>query len=246
MLSRSRLTAFASAVSTIALLAAAHPARAHDILLLAGVDVGTRNNIYGYGGVITPIPWLGNRGSLGEDGFLFRLWGFGQNFKYSRETLRSVEATGGGVEVGLGYQIVRPGWRVSGYASYAFRSLDLSPDDARSDIRRRHGVRLQLEGQVDLFSSLGIEAIGSYVVNWNNYWTRVRPYYRVSGDLRVGPEFTFLGGSEFDRQRFGGHVAGLALGPANFSFAAGGDRDSRKDVWSAYFNVGASFLFQTP
>ena len=243
---RDRATSLAALlIGAAASVAIVPPARAHDFLLLTGVDVTTRNNLYGYGGLITPIPWLGNTGSLAQDGFLFRLWGFGQRIKYSREGTSTVEASGGGVEAGLGYQVVRPGWRVSGYASYVFRSFDLSPDDTRTELRRRHGVRLQIEGYVDLVSNLGIEAQFNYTANWNTYWTRVRPYYRFFGDFRAGPEFTFLGGNEFDRQRYGAHVAGLTLGPANLSLGVGADRDVRKSSTSAYFNVGATFLFQT-
>lgn len=220
-------------------------ARAHEWLLLAGVDATTRSNVYGYGGLVTPLPVFGNTGSLSQDGVLLRLWGFGQRFDYSRGNLSDVDVTGGGADIGLGYQIVRPGMRASLFVSYAYRSFHLSPDDASSELRRRHGVRLQLETEADFNSHVGVSAIGAYAFNFNDYWVRVRPYYRLDGELRVGPEITLLGGSEYDRQRYGGYISGVKLGPVTLSVAAGGDRDSRNNEWSAYFNVGASFLFST-
>jgi hypothetical protein len=232
-------------VVAIAIGGAAHEARAHDWLLLGGADATTEGEVYGYGGLITPIPLFGNVGRLDQDGLLLRIWGFGQRFDYSRTNLQDVDATGGGAEIGLGYQIVRPGVRVSAYVSYAFRSYQLSPDDPSSGLRRRHGVRLQLETQLDLTPQFGVSAIGSYAAVFNEYWARLRPHYALDADLRIGPEFTFFGGKDYDRQRYGGFISGVKLGPAALSFSAGGDHDARKRDWSAYFNVGASFLFST-
>ncbi|MCW5770725.1 MAG: cellulose biosynthesis protein BcsS [Rhodospirillaceae bacterium] len=232
-----------TAAFAVALAAAARPAAAQEAMLLTGIDATTNANIYGYVGALAPLPAFGNPGSLDQDGFLLRVWGFGQGFDYSRKSLSEVDATGGGFDAGIGYQIVRPNYRVAGYVSYAFRSFHLSPDDPGSELRRHHGVRLQLETQADFNSHVGIEAIAAYAVNFNDYWGRVRPYYRLDGALRAGPEFTLFGGREYDRQRYGGFLSGLKLGPAELSLAAGGERDGRKNEWSAYFNLGATFRF---
>lgn len=237
--------AIAAAATTLALAGAAQPGAAQDFMVLTGVDATTRSNVYGYVGLVAAIPAFGNAGSLDQDGLLVRLWGFGQYFDYSRNTISDVDVTGGGAEAGLGYQIVRPWFRIAGYVSYAFRSFHLDPDDPGSNLRRKHGVRLQLEAQADFNSHVGVEGAIAYAANFNDYWGRARPYYRLDGQLRLGPEFTAFGGSEYDRQRYGAFLSGLKLGAAELSFAAGGDRDSRKNEWSAYFNVGAVFRFST-
>lgn len=220
---------------------ASRPAMARDILALSGLDVATDGDIYGYVGAIIP---LNESGKLGETGWLLRLWGSGQSFDYKRGALPKIDATGGSGEILIGRALIARGntW-FNVYLGYVFRAFNTSPDDPNTSLDRHHGAKVQGEFRSDIGNEWGIELIAQYIAFHDTYWTRFRPYARVTDNISIGPEITPSGGEEWDNLRFGGFVAGIPVGKARLGFNAGGQRNVRRKTWNAYFGVNVSLLF---
>lgn len=207
----------------------------------AGVDFSHRT-IWGYAGTAVAVGH-----SLADSGFNVRFAGFAGDFDYNAGR-RTVDATGGGVELGVGYQwiIIDRRTHLTGYVSGVYRSFDTSPNDPNSDLSDEHwGLKLQLEFEHRFSQEWGIETIGAYTFNFDSYWTRVRPSYWITNSIRVGPELSFYGGDEYDRQRVGFYIEGIPLFTDRFQVGAkaGWQNDSRRDFSSAYAGVSASFRF---
>ncbi len=221
--------------------AVGRPAMARDILALSGLDVASDGDIYGYVGAVIP---LNERGKLGQTGWLLRVWGSGQSFDYKRTALPKITATGGSGEILIGRALVARGntW-FNVYLGYVFRAFNTSPDDPNTSLDRHHGAKIQGEFRSDIGNEWGIDLIAQYVAFHDVYWTRIRPYFRVTDTISIGPEITPSGGDEWDNLRFGGFVAGISVGKARLAFNAGGERAVRQKNWQAYFGVSVSLLF---
>jgi hypothetical protein len=241
--STGRLTQVLAAAGALALVGgAAQDARAQDLdgVAWAGVDF-SNNVVWGYAGTVIALDH-----ELGHSGFNFRFAGFGGAFDYNAGR-RTVDATGGGIEFGVGYQWNLSQWtRISTYVNGVYRSFETDPDDPNSDLEDEHwGIKLQFEFDHRFSYEWGINLLTSYTFIQENYWTRVRGAYWLTNSMRVGPELTFYGGDEYDRQRVGAYIEGIPFFNTGLEWGvkAGYQYDSRNDISSAYGGVSASFSF---
>lgn len=200
----------------------------------------TGRDHFGVGGFVHGL----NR-DLGKDGFLIQGMGAGGRFAYVGAGPQLFRATGGLFRIGGGYQMHFQWARVALYAGYQYRSFSVSPDDPDSQLaRKKHGAYFQTDGFVEPWPRWGAEFNLSYTAVINDYWTRIRPYYRITDTIRLGPELSFFGGRQYDQQRYGAFVGGVPLGPINLGFKAGVEVDSsgRRDT-RGYGGIEASFTF---
>ncbi len=235
------MTRLAVCLALLSVLALGRPAAARDILALSGGDATTRGDVYGYIGAVIP---LNESGKLGEEGWLLRLWGAGQAIQYTRQGTTNVDAVGGIGEIAIGRTLVARGntW-LNAYLGYIFQAFDTSPNDPLTTLDRNHGLKVQAEFNTDIGNDWGIELMGSYTVFLNQYWTRIRPYIRVTDTISIGPELSPFGGKEWDNIRFGGFVEGIPIGKALVGLKAGGERDVRRKKLNAYFGASVTIVF---
>ena len=202
----------------------------------------------------TSGPFVPINGDLDADGWLVRLWVEGQTFDYDTELIgvpgdTEIDADGYGLEAAVGYQwsdVFGDGSsQASVYIGGKYRDLDLDPNDPGSDADNEDtGVKGQLELTSEVSDAWNVSLIGSYTHNIEDYWVRLRPGYRYSDSLTIGPEFVALGGDEWDKQQVGlfsdGYefFAGTTLG-----FNAGAEREASTDDYHAYLGVSLAYRF---
>ena len=200
----------------------------------------TGDDHYGYAGAsIAPF------GSIHEQGWRIRVFGFGAGFEYAGPGGRTTNATGGGGSASIGYDWRFDGLRITTYVGGAARHFDTSPENPSSSLEDENvGLPVQVESNYRLSQQLGINVIGLYTFFYDTYWTRVRPTIWLAWrDLRAGPEFTFLGGDEWDRQRYGAFVSGFQVGRLNIGLKGGVEYDSREHETGGYGGIEMSFTF---
>ena len=206
-----------------------------DVLGLAGISAGD-DSTYAYVGAVIPT-----NGDLSKSGYLVRLWGFAQEFEYDRSAnLRDVDADGGGVEIAIGHQWVRPNTRFTAYLGIVDRNLDTSPEDPLSKADGHNtGLKVQLEVTHKLTDQWNFNGMGSYVGgdDFDDSWLRLRAGKKWRGSLRVGPEFTYVDGPDYDNSRLGIFVSGISLGSVNLDLSGGAEDGG------AYIGVGLSKVF---
>jgi len=211
-------------------------------LLLGGYSGSTHDSQYGYIGGIIPIG-----GGLWEDGWRVRLWADYVAYDYDKTDdatgIKSeIDADGFGGSAGLGYRWnVDSNTNVTAYANVVYRDIDLDPDDPTFDDDDL-GARMQLELNHDFGNRWNMSLMGSYTVVIDSYWSRLRPGYRLDNNLVVGPELSFLGGDQYDKQKFGAFVSGINLGNFKAGLAAGAERERGGDI-GAYGGIGMSTRF---
>lgn len=208
-----------------------------DQLALFGASVSP-NSTYGYAGALFPI-----KTSLGEPGFLLRLWASGIQFDYDAGTpVGEVRARGPEFETALGHLWVFGNTSLAFYGSLKYRSIRLNPDDPSSDTARQHfGLGVQAELTQRFTPAWGYSLIAGYTALVKNYWTRLRPYRNV-GQLSLGPELIFSGGDEYVDNRCGAFLDGIPLGPLRLGISGGVERERGKGN-DPYGALSLSFLF---
>lgn len=148
----------------------------------------------------------------------------------------------------LGYQWLRGSNKVSVFLGPRFRSLD--PDhlaDPTYTARDTGDDRLGLRGQLDLSAGLGehwnMGVTGSYTTAFRDYLLRLRPGYRLSDSLTVGPEAAILGGESYERMQLGLFASGYRLGASSLGLKLGLERDNRNDDYGGYLGLRFSRPF---
>jgi len=205
-----------------------------DVLGIAGVSAGD-DSTYAYVGGVIPT-----NGDLSKDGYLIRLWAFGQEFEYERTTLSDVDADGGGFEIAIGHQWKRQDTDFTVYLGLVDRNLDTSPEDPLSKADGHStGVKLQVELTHELTSQWNFNGMASYVGgdDFDDSWLRLRAGHKWKGNMRVGPELTHVNGPDYDNTRLGAYVSGIALGSVNLDLSGGAEEHG------GYIGVSFSKVF---
>lgn len=208
------------------------------VVVFMGYDTNI-NDHYGYiGAVIAPL------GHLEQSGWRVRVFTFGALFSYDSGP-RDIDATGFGGSVSIGYQIRTGGWRVSGYVGVAGRYFDTDPEDRSSSLEEENiGLPIQIEVDYRFNSGFSLNVLASYTFFYRTYWSRIRPTFHIYRyHVRVGPEFTLMGGEEWDRQRVGAFIGGIRIGPATLGLKGGMEYNSRETEIGGYGGLEVSFSF---
>lgn len=173
-------------------------AQAAGMSVFAGIS-GSDESTFGYIGGVYAM-----NGDIAKEGLLLRgLLSYGE---YDYDTTGvvggNVEGEAIGAELGVGYQWVNPGSRVSLYAGIDHQDHDLSPADATNSVNGDEtGAQIQAE-----IETLGTpwygSLIGKYSSAFDTHWVRGRVGYTF-GNITVGPEALSAGNDEYEETQFG-------------------------------------------
>jgi hypothetical protein len=205
-------------------VAAPLPLMARDFALFAGANGtltdGDKKAQYGYLGLVVPVSMQ----SLEADGWLGRFWLSYQDYKYDKTSSQRIHVEGPAVEGAVGYQkFFGPDTRLTGYLGLLHRNLDEKPNDSSSNAQQKdNGLKAQVEFTTKFTSSIGLSGIASHVFDIKSTWVRVRPAWYIDKSINVGPEFVYIHGDDYSKNRIGVFVEGIRLGEqANFGLSLG-------------------------
>jgi len=210
-----------------------------DTLLLGGFNGSTSGSQYGYIGAVVPI-----NSALSEEGFRLRFWGNYLAYEYDQTRQIEIDADGVGTEAALGYKWNLDQTRITVYLGGVYRDIDLDPDDpGNSTADKNFGFKSQLEIEHQINSVWSANIIGSYTTNFDSYWSRFRPGYKLNNGLKIGPEISLLGGEVWDKQKFGAYLNGFKLGNIRVGFNAGAERSASESGVDPYAGISFSAIF---
>lgn len=141
-------------------------AGAGDAWVSAGAG-GGGEALYSYTGV-TLAPF----GSLGAEGFRARVWG--KALKVDQQG----DIEGIGAEAELGWQFVRPDWRLAAFAGAFWRD--------QPGTGKLHGSSLAAEASYEISSRWRLIADGKYAFGLDEAWVQIRPEVKLGETLYVG------------------------------------------------------------
>lgn len=182
---------------------AAEPSR----LLLGGAQVSS-GNTYAYLGQVMNL----SATTLGN-GVALRLWADWSQYRYDKDGLtHEVEAPG--AQAMLGYQGSDADYWWGLYGGATFRHSSISPDDPSSPVRgSKLRPMLQLEGERTLQQAWKLGAGGSYVLEQDAYWARVRVSRRIGASgPQLGAEAITQGDRDYRAHQYGLVLAGMKAG----------------------------------
>ncbi len=217
-------------------------ANAADTAVFTGVSAAN-NSTFGYIGGVKAM-----NGDLSKSGLLLRgMLSYGE-YDYGTTAVvgGNVDGRAFGGELGVGYQWVNPGNRVSLYGGVDYQDHNLSPNDTSNEVNgSKTGAAIQAEYET-LGSPLYGSLIGKYSTAFDAYWARGRVGYAF-GSITVGPEVILGGNKEYDEARYGLFLNTPISKSLILSFSAGyrnaeGD-NARNDQTGGYgaVNITASF-----
>lgn len=210
-----------------------------DNLLLGGFTGSTSGSQYGYIGAVIPI-----NSTLSGEGFRLRLWANYLTYEYDKTSTIEIEADGFGTEAAVGYKWNFDQTHITGYVGGVYRDIDLDPDDpSNSTADKDFGLKLHLHVVHDFNNVWSANVIGNYTTNFDTYWTRFRPGYKLSNGLIIGPEITLLGGEVWDKQKIGAYVKGFKLGNVGVGLNAGVERAASESGVDPYVGISLSTVF---
>ena len=196
---RSRLALFLSVLAIMA--CSPSVARADKAMALSGVDGGA-HSFYGYAGGFAALD-----GNIDQSGPFIRLWADYLTYEFFSGPTK-VDADSVGVSASVGYQYVHSSGAVSGYLGVETRNTILSPDVSAATKGVRTGARMELDASQRLTEDLSADAIGSFLTNTNDYWTRARLLYKVHDAIALGPETVWQGNAVYSAYRIGAAFVG--------------------------------------
>lgn len=208
----------------------------------AGISAA-EDSTFGYIGGIRA--W---NGDISKSGFLLRgkvLYG---EYDYKTTAVPGGDVDGDAyhIELGIGYQWVNPGNRISLYGGVDHQNHDLSPNDTRNSTRgSTTGAAVQ--GEIETLGQPWYGGlIGKYSTANDTYWVRGRAGYKF-GSVTVGPEAIGAGNNEYSEIRYGLFLGFAATKSTAVSLSAGhrradGDND-RKNQSGGYLGVDVSTTF---
>lgn len=232
----------ADVVPTPVRAAPATPIKIYSTVLFGGFDA-RRDSYYGYGGVVSAL-----NGNIATDGFLVRVLGLYNPYKYSSTAVAggNVDGKETAFEAMLGYQKYFPGLTVRLYAGLDYEGHRLSPSNPFDRNEGDHwGVHVRGELDAPYFAKWYYNLHGSYGSATERYWVRGRAGYNFSGII-VGPEGLVTGNWVTKEQRVGAFLIfrNPQLLPFEVSFSGGySNTDEIRGGKSAYGTVELSVAF---
>ena len=231
---RSRLAALFVALTATAYLSTA--AKADKAVALSGVDGGA-HSFYGYAGGIAALD-----GNIDQSGPLVRLWADYLTYEFFSGPTK-VDADSVGVSVSAGYQYFHSSGVVSGFLGVETRNTVLSPDVSAATKGVRTGARMEVDAIQRLTQDLTADAIGSFLTNTNDYWTRARLLYKAHDSFALGPETIWQGNAVYNAYRIGAaFVGGPIFGSVTVTIDAGYEKNENLSPGGyAGLSVGVTF-----
>jgi len=227
---------------SIALATVVGPAHADANVVFAGVSAA-QDSTFGYFGGIRA--W---NGDLSKSGFLLRGMAIYGDYDYKTTAVPSghVDADVTHVELGVGYQWVNPGNRVSLYGGVDYQNHDLSPNDTRNSTRGST-TGAMVQGEIETLGSPWYGSlIGKYSAANDSYFVRGRAGYTF-GSVTTGPEAIGAGNNEYHEYRYGLFLNFAATKTTGLSFSAGHRRadadNGRKHQSSGYLTANVTTTF---
>jgi len=194
------------------------PDAVYSYAVVGGVDVVSKAT-EGYLGSIFAF-----NGDLDKDGLLFRSIGTYGFYKDVGNNVIGVDDRYWQSDVMLGYQIVRNGVTVAGYAGVDFQRHRLSPDDPSAVLRGTETgfkVALDIETERHNQSRMYFAAQGAYSTVFDTYYALGRIGLNM-GRIAIGPEAMLLGDESGDARRIGGFaLTTISLGGATTGTLSG-------------------------
>jgi cellulose biosynthesis protein BcsS len=236
-----RLLAFGVAAS---LLFVPRPVAAQSTTSTAafwGVDAGPNGNAF-YLGAVRAL-----NGDFGRDGFLLRGLGVYGSYEY-QATIGDIHGKYSLYDAMLGYQLLRPGFRIAGYVGAEYQEHRLTPFDPENRVVGAE-TGFKVAGDITLGHSQPLFLIlaGSYSTAFETYWSRLRIGYKV-GQLTLGPEAFRTGNEGSDAWRVGGFAQiKLDKSPFEITVSAGQHTNDKSGIFAnkdgayASLNLGLSF-----
>lgn len=214
---------------------------AGDIFL--GVNV-REDAWYTYGGVNYCI----NGDKTANGIILHGLFGYGE---YDYDTL--LEGVGGEVtelDLGIGYQWIVPGHRVSLIGALNLVDHDLTGNPLDLINNSVNGDEVGFKPKVEIWntdaSSFLYGGTFTYSTAYDSYWTRA-VFAANLGPVYLGPELIFQGNEEFEEVRAGLALLGLKLGMVDVGASVGyswaDPEQGLSDQESIYGSIHFSFAF---
>ncbi len=191
-----------------------------------GSTQGNSGVVYGYA-VVAGF----DRVDKATEGYVGSIFAFNRDLDRDGLLFRSISTYGFYKEVGnyvagvddrfwqgdamIGYQFVRNGVTVAGYAGIDYQRHKLSPDDTSVKLRGSEtGFKAVVEIETERNSQRGVylAAEGAYSTAFDNYYALGRVGLNM-GRIAIGPEGMFLGDESGDARRLGGFIlSSLSLG----------------------------------
>ena len=200
----------------VLLVGAAGSAAADDRYFLAGGEAAPAS-YYSYAGLVLPGPYRKD-----GQGFLQRYWVDRFGYEYDGGPGR-VKARATGAEAALGYGVSNAtgDWGAV-YLGLRYTDTTLAPDDVGAKARgSQTGIRVQLEGERALSTSLRGSGILSYTNEQDAYWARLRVMHRMNPGLSVGGEAVAAGNRESDFTSLGAVFSVEATSRTTVAFKVG-------------------------
>jgi hypothetical protein len=230
----------------MSVLLAPHPVAAQgttSIAVFSGVDAGPNGNGF-YLGAISAL-----NGDFARDGVLLRGLGVYGTYEYLADT-GNIHGRYSLFDAMIGYQFVRPGFRIAGYVGAEHQNHDLSPFDPTNRVVGGE-FGFKVAGDVTLGPTkkdpLFLNLMGSYSSAFDTYWSRLRIGYKVDS-FTFGPEGLLSGNEGNDARRIGGFVQmRVDKTPLEITVSAGqhyndkGGTFANKDGAYGSLNLGFSF-----
>jgi hypothetical protein len=180
---------------------------AAESLFLGGAEASSDTQ-YAFIAAIVPFP-----GSNLGSGFVQRYWLEGLKYEYESND-RVIEAEADGAEAAIGYQKAHAGGYVAGYLGAYYKDTELSPDDPTARVRGAQlRARTQLEADQKLGSLWRVNAIASYVLVQESYWSRLRLLRNVRNQVWAGVEGIAHGDPDYQGKQVALVLTGLEPAP---------------------------------
>jgi hypothetical protein len=215
-------------------------AQAKDLLLLTGAEGGTGKsyNYYSYVGVVAPL-----MGQNFGNGFLQKYWVDLLGYDYP-SGIKTIDASSVGVEAALGYQVEWQGGWANAYVGARYANTWLSPDNPDSKTRGSQvRAKLQAEAEQTFFTDWKLNTIGSYILESDSYWARVRGLGRVYKEVFTGPELVVQGDPDYRAWQIGWVITGFEVLPKGFLGVKAGARITEHADTGGYAGIEFSKLF---
>lgn len=218
------------------------PVKVYSTVVFGGFD-DRRDSYYGYAGVVSAL-----NGNIATDGFLVRVMGLYNPYKYSSTAVVGgvVDGKESAFEAMLGYQKYLPGMTVRLYAGLDYEGHRLSPDNPFDRNGGDHwGVHVRGEIESPYYAKGYYNFHASYGSATQRYWVRGRAGYNFAGII-LGPEGVVTGNWVTNEQRLGAFVIFRSprLLPFEISFSGGySQTDEKRGGESAYGTVEVSIAF---